>query len=76
MLVAAPQPMFRARETLLSMLHGLRGVCERKGPAERVGRPFGENVQIPGPGINRVNRPALVREARIGLSPGARDGQR
>lgn len=75
MLMAAPQPFFRPRETPLSVLHGLRGVREREEPAERLIRPFGEDVQIPGLGINRVNKPALVREAKIGLSPATRDGQ-
>jgi hypothetical protein len=70
MLVAAPQPFFRARETPLGMLHGLRGVCERKDRAERAGRPFGESDpglrhqprQQAGPGPQGRNRPPARRE--------------
>jgi glycosyltransferase involved in cell wall biosynthesis len=67
-LMVAPQPFFRPRGTPFSVLHRIRALCKRGYQVELVTYPFGEDVQIPGLSINRVNKPPLVRDAKIGPS--------
>lgn len=67
-LMVAPQPFFRPRGTPFSVLHRIRALCKRGYLVELVTYPFGEDVQIPGLTINRIRKPPLVRDAKIGPS--------
>lgn len=67
-LMVAPQPFFRPGGTPFSVPHGIRALCTRGYQVELVTNSFGKDVQIPGLSINRVNKPPLVRDAKVGPS--------
>lgn len=67
-LMAAPQPFFRARGTPFSVVHRIRALCEAGHSVDLVTYPFGEDVSIDGLRIVRSAAPPFVKDVKIGPS--------